>query len=300
MPNGTTAWSLDDRGKGGVWLWPAGKPAKRVARVSAGKGQEQSWDVRVIDDRHVFVGAYEHLAAYGPPRPGSCPAPNGSRTVELAGTRLYVVGGGRVGVDETYSWSWLVPCERSTGRFLHARLYEGGTYRYNNQADVTPKAAYKTAGVVIAHEVARTNSDGFLTLIPTTTIFTSKPRRMFTSGTPAGPGIDTAPPGPEVPSAGAPPIAAPTTRLLPGAAAWVVDRASPGGVVNSSEVWLADTAGVRRLATVPNTAQAVPAGPALGLALSPDRVSWEGPLGRSGADVRPVANDTVRRVTLLR
>lgn len=294
MPNGTTSWSLSDRGSGGVWLWPAGKPAKRVARVDTGDNDDQSWNVRIIDDGHVFVGTGERLASYGPTTPGRCPTPNGSRAVELSGSKLFVVDGGTLGADETSSWSWLLVCDRTAGRYLPSRQYDGGSARYNNSSYADPKVAYKTAGVVIAHELRTGNADGFIVQIPTTAIFSASPRRRFISGTPAGPGISALPPRSTGSSAGAPPVAEPTVRMLPGAVAWVEDQELPTGAVQRSDVWLADASGTRRIATIASTAQLQLPGPALGLQLTPTSVTWTAPSGSASAPVVPRPNDPIR------
>jgi hypothetical protein len=290
VPDGTATWSLPDRGRAGVWLWPADRDPRRVALTKRSDVNETSWNVRITDDRHVLLGGTNRLVAYPGPAAKSCPRPVGSHTGHLGRYSIRVVPGASVGQDDGFTYSWVLVCDTDTGRFLPTRFFLGGTVHIGGAFGRTPDTAFLTADTLVIRDHGVDNGFEGAPSDVGTTVITEAARQPFIAGPLAGPGID----GGQGQTNAL--VRTPTTRVVPGAVAWVTSLTNAGAPSSTTyneptatnEVWLADAAGMRRVSTFP----ALPGGiegpaAAVDLQLTKNTVSWAGPNGRVSLNVTP-------------
>lgn len=289
MPDGTASWSLPAKGGPGVWLWPAGRAARRLA-VPAAARDAAAWDVRVVDDRHMLLGGTDVVLRYGPVTPGRCPTPMGARVTALGPVRIVSVAGARTGDGwkSGSGWSQTLVCDPARGDYLHATV-AGVSADSIGSSWTLYERALATAGVLV--EQTRTQDEtGAMWAV-------SRVTRLGDARTVAVPGAVNEPGGGYTPSVVG-------VRLAPGAVAWVTGPealpdpggpaampsprrpASPSSV--SRTIWVADADGPHQVGRIPAGAPDDPE-----LTLDAGTVTWNDGEGVRSAPVRPVANDTV-------
>ncbi len=281
VPDGTAAWSLPVAGRAAVWLWPAGRAARRLVLPPRARVRDPGWDVRIVDDRHVILGPSATVLRYGPTTPGRCPTPVGATVSPIAGRSLVHVPGASITEPGAVTyWAQSLLCDPRVGDYVHVHATPGLGTKYMENTGGVPVDAISTAGVLVE---ADTNEDYGTTVLSEVTDLRTGASTSVTGGV-------GDPAGPDEPRL----VGTPTSvRVLPGAVAWL-GGAKPGRSraldALPRRIWLADAAGVRPVGRLP-----AHAGIDAALDLTPTSLTWGGPAAGS-TTVRPVPGATVERV----
>lgn len=274
MPDGTAAWSLPDRGRAGVWLWPRGTAARRVGLYAEREALDTSVNVRIVDDRHVLLLDQGLIARYGPATPGRCPEPTAATPFDLGSWRLFsVTDPGDEGGTTTVSSTSYVACDPAVGDYVKVFGDDSFTNSQYGQDETRTRRMVRTANVVVSELV---NLEGTATGAGVHVV--GDDRRHEVGGALLLPG------GP-APKDGA------NLAVVPGAVAWVQPSAQGRGV---PEVWLSDANGTRAVGT------ADPQSTTARVALSRATLSWSDAGTTRSTGVSPVPDSPVVEATVPR
>jgi hypothetical protein len=283
MPDGTTAWSLPENGRAGVWLWPSGRGPRRIASLSAADVLDTSVDVRILDDRNVLLPGPGRVVRYGPATPGVCPRAYAAPSFALGPLRLATVGVYTSSGNVTEVAELTAVCDTKIGAYRSVYASTRSSSSPYGVGLETAVRTYRTAGVVVTL-VASSSGPG-TTVERYHTVVHRFDGSAFPSdgsylGRDAIAAIDPAT------FDGGPPALPQGARMVPGAVAWV---ATSDRLHVSGKVWLADAAGTRVVGGIPPTAVGKPEDATL--RLDPGALTWLDGTQRRSVPVAPVPGD---------
>jgi hypothetical protein len=276
MPDGTAAWSLRQNREPGVWLWPNGKAPRKLATVAAQDGPDTSTDVRIIDNRHVYLPETQEIVRYGPKTEGHCPRTVGGPTFAAGPLRiLSITIPSGFDSSESRSETHALICDASAGDYVRV-LPTSNTLQNQYAAEGSNLIRlYRTAGVYLTLD-ARYDSSGVSAYVVAVRPPIGVPGTPL-DGTLGPQNLDPAT------AIAAPPITPLGPRVVPGAIAWLVRNED-----QSSAVWLADAEGTRPVGPIA-FASDITAATAPRFQLDSTTLSWDDGGVRRSVPVSPAA-----------